>query len=109
MADSRAAMAPNTTTCRLLADPRATRHSTMRRAAWKSGACRWLSPQQVPETGRGAYLLAAVFLLFLLAVLSFTEAPPAGADESTARIKHMTVSLFPEYDEPQVLVTYRGE
>lgn len=53
-------------------------------------------------------MLKRIALLAILSVLSLGVASPARADE-TLRISTLEVSVWPEYDQPGVLVQYQGD
>lgn len=44
----------------------------------------------------------------VLVGLVLAAAEPAAAEPDTARISNLKVSVWPEYDEPRVLVMYEG-
>lgn len=51
-----------------------------------------------------------VFLVAaLMAAVGLTASPALGASDKPPTIKTMKVSVWPEYDDPRVLVIYRGE
>lgn len=54
------------------------------------------------QTGVARYFLLAIFLLVLLPQIVRAQSP-------TARLNSLTVELWPEYDQPEVLVIYRGQ
>ena len=49
-----------------------------------------------------------LFLMIIVLILSIQSRHPANAQESEIKISTMKISLMPEYDNPQVLVIYRG-
>lgn len=48
-------------------------------------------------------------LLLGLLALTMAAVPPAGAESPALTLKNIKVSVWPEYDEPRVLVIYEGE
>ena len=49
-----------------------------------------------------------LFLMIIVLILSIQSRDPANAQESEIKISTMKISLMPEYDNPQVLVIYKG-
>ncbi|TAK35370.1 MAG: zinc ribbon domain-containing protein [Chloroflexota bacterium] len=58
---------------------------------------------------RECVLLLIALLPLLVAVRSLSGVIAVQAEEAAPKIKRITVSIFPEYDEPRVLATYEGE
>ena len=58
-------------------------------------------------TRHGLPLAVAVITVVALALGFLT--PAFGAEDTQTRIKNLKVSVWPEYDEPRVLVMYQGE
>lgn len=48
-------------------------------------------------------------LLSLVLSLAVVTSPVMGAQDATLNIKSMKISVWPEYDDPRILVTYQGE
>lgn len=48
-------------------------------------------------------------VLLGLLILATAAVPPARAESASLALKNIKVSVWPEYDEPKVLVTYEGE
>ncbi|MDO8717129.1 MAG: hypothetical protein Q7J73_10055, partial [Dehalococcoidales bacterium] len=54
-------------------------------------------------------LIRAFIILGLLLVMALTASPAMGASDSPPTIKTMKVQVWPEYDDPRIMVTYQGE
>jgi len=54
-------------------------------------------------------LIRAFVILGLLLAMALNASPAMGASNSPPTIKTMKVQVWPEYDDPRVMVTYQGE
>ncbi|MFH0941992.1 MAG: zinc ribbon domain-containing protein [Chloroflexota bacterium] len=54
-------------------------------------------------------LMRAFTILGLLLAVALMASPAMGASDEPLTIKSMKVSVWPEYDDPRILVTYQGE
>ncbi|MBI2859362.1 MAG: zinc ribbon domain-containing protein [Chloroflexi bacterium] len=54
-------------------------------------------------------LMRALAALGLLLAIALTASPVMGASDKPLVMKNMRVSVWPEYDDPRVMVTYQGE
>ncbi len=54
-------------------------------------------------------MMRAFIILGLFLMVALVASPAMGAADSLPAIKTMKVQLWPEYDDPRVMVTYQGE